>query len=65
MTLQGCLFLTFLSGVHLAEKHRMLSSADPNGPSENNGARADREVQVFTVWAYAAMLSRAFALVQH
>jgi len=62
-TFRAVFFLALLSGVHLAKNHRMLSSADPNGPGENNSARADRKVQVVTVWASAAMPSRAFASV--
>ena len=56
-------FLALLSGVRRAKNHRMPFGADPKGPSENNGARADRQVQVFTVWGSAAMPSRAFASV--
>jgi len=59
-TASAVFFLALLSGVHRAKNHRMLSGADPNGPGENTGARADRKVQVVTVWASAAMSSRAF-----
>lgn len=56
---------TLVAGVYLLRNYERLFGVDPNVPSENGSARAYSKVQVFCIWAHAAGLTGAFALLLH
>jgi hypothetical protein len=60
------LFIATLAvGVYLLRNYERLFGVDPNMPSENSSSRAYSKLQVFVIWAHAAGLTAAFALLLH
>ena len=56
---------TLFAGVYLLRNYERLFGVDPNIPSENSSARSYSKLQVFVIWAHAAALTGAFALLLH
>ena len=56
---------TLFAGVYLMRNYERLFGVDPNIPSENSSARSYSKLQVFVIWAHAAALTGAFALLLH
>jgi hypothetical protein len=56
---------TLLAGVYLLRNSERLFGIDPSVPSETSSGRAYGKMQAFAVWAHAAALTGAFALLLH
>jgi hypothetical protein len=62
----GLLFLGVLAaGGYLFKNYQRLFGPDPSIPSENSSARGFTKLQAFVLWAHAAALTGAFALLLH
>jgi hypothetical protein len=60
------LFIAILGvGVYLLRNHERFFGVDPSSPSETSSSRSYSTMQVFVIWAHAAFLTGAFALLLH
>ena len=61
----GLFIVTLFCGSYLFKNYQSLFGADPDMPSESEGARTYTQLLVVGVWAHAVFLTGAFALLLH